>query len=401
MQALEVSIPGSYWDSLLYDGNLYLFTRQGDITIHNWDRLVGSMAWEADAKPLAVQYLTRGKAWYSPALRQLLRSPSTKAHLTALTDALTSKRHIAPSGLVEASRSRQIESPAYPHTDVETYYNNVYVGGSQGIYEAPLQGDDEGRFQRILDAPSLRIASGYGHLAVAAGSDGLLDHQLVKPRYRGYWGETGVTEEVSSTHCQSVSWARFDIVGSSREGSGGFLAAYSSPKWTDENNDRVDRSLLGIVEADQLFDASGDGYMFAASDQLARVHEGGIEFEAWNPYHRRRGAGVDIGKSRSPGASFQDKRLSSSVLDASAAVFGAIVELDDSLLVLGSDGTTRRFPEPINWRCFPRSTRYINHLHITYPNQVRIFAFVHDYFQAKGQGPGTGRPRVTDENALA
>lgn len=400
MQALEVSIPGSYWDSLLYDGQLYLFTRDGEIAVYNWDRLVGSIPWGSDVKPLAVQFLTRGKAWYSPALRHLLTSPSSAEHFALLVERLTSKRYIIPKRLSAESLISQAQSPVYPHTDVETYYNSLYVGGSRGVHEASLQGDDALRFERILDAPALRMSASYGRLALAAGSDGLLEHELVQPRYRGYRGEMGSTEVITDAHCRSCSWARFDIVGSGNHNAGGFLAAFSNPNWTDDDDVRLQRTLVGIVEANRLFETETDGYMFAASDQLGLVRAGGIELETWNPYLRRRGSGVDVGYARKKTTQFADKRLSSTALDASATVFGAIVELDDSLLVLASDGTSRKLREPINWRCFPRSSRYINHLHITYENQVRIFAFVHDYFQSKRKGPSTGRPQVTDEQSM-
>ena len=36
--------------------------------------------------------------------------------------------------------------------------------------------------------------------------------------------------------------------------------------------------------------------------------------------------------------------------------------------------------EPINWRVFPRSKFYENHLHIVYPDRLEILSFNDDYF---------------------
>jgi hypothetical protein len=36
--------------------------------------------------------------------------------------------------------------------------------------------------------------------------------------------------------------------------------------------------------------------------------------------------------------------------------------------------------EPTNWRVFPRSRDYRNHLHIIYEDHVEIVIFTHDYF---------------------
>jgi hypothetical protein len=36
--------------------------------------------------------------------------------------------------------------------------------------------------------------------------------------------------------------------------------------------------------------------------------------------------------------------------------------------------------EPVNWRVFPRSKHYANHLHVVYDDRLEVWSFNHDYF---------------------
>ena len=64
------------------------------------------------------------------------------------------------------------------------------------------------------------------------------------------------------------------------------------------------------------------------------------------------------------------------------SLFGLVFEFDDSLMVLTSDGKTRTIEgEPVNWRVFPRSRRYENHLHVLREDGLQIFSFNQDVEQ--------------------
>jgi len=55
--------------------------------------------------------------------------------------------------------------------------------------------------------------------------------------------------------------------------------------------------------------------------------------------------------------------------------------MDESLLVVDSLGQSHIIEgEPVNWRVFPKSINYINHLHIIYEDYMDIYIFTHDYF---------------------
>jgi hypothetical protein len=223
-------------------------------------------------------------------------------------------------------------------------------------------------------------------MAIAAGSEGLFDQPLAE-RYR-YMPQLS---SVSDEHCQSASWARFDIVGSSPYHGGGYLAAYSNPK--DRDNESDERWFVGLAGAEALFGRRGD-FIFGAGDKVVMVAEGEILTSRWNPYRRRNDFGLDLDRSLVSTQKHAERRLRGPVLDATASVFGYVVEFDDALMVFANDETFKKLPEPVAWRCFPRSARYVNQLHVTLDDHVRIYAFVHDYFLVgRDRGPSTVRPR--------
>jgi len=69
------------------------------------------------------------------------------------------------------------------------------------------------------------------------------------------------------------------------------------------------------------------------------------------------------------------------VIDARVTPFGTVVECDNALVVLKSNGAPETIPgEPVNWRVFSRSKDYKNQLHIIYDDRLEIWSFNHDYF---------------------
>ncbi|WP_146898401.1 hypothetical protein [Cellulomonas aerilata] len=301
---------------------------------------------------------------------------------------LTKTRRSVTHDALRKSLSKSAASPLYPHSDVETYANNVFMSGPEGVYQGALGTKVDYDFARVLDAPALRVAASYRRLAVAAGSEGLLEKPLATRR-RDYEGDD--SRLLSERYAQSCSWARFDVVASSHRGDLGYLVAFTKPE-RDRTAPDEGRDLIGVVNARALFDRPR-GYMFAAGDQLILVHESGVDLESWNPFRRREGYGADVERSVVGRRTFSRKGFTQGVLDAGGSVFGIVVEHDNDLEVLASDGTSKRLPEPVNWRCFPRSARYVNHLHVTYDDHVRIYAYVHDYFLRGERGPATGKPK--------
>ncbi len=390
MQAVEIRIEGSYWDSFLYDDRLYLFTRHGTIEQYGWDRLVSSIA-VRDGDHRALRHLTgRGKSWYAPEVQDLLTNPELLGVMQDVATRLSSLPIRIPKKALNLSHLATVESPAYPHTDVEAFYDVMYIGSPSGVYATALSVLGEG-FPRSFDAPILRLSASYGSVAMAAGSEGLFEQRAAMPRY---WPDLYEPHQVSDRNCTACSWASFDVVASSVIDSAGFIAAYSKPERTDDRSLVTERQLVGIVDAEVLFDRS-DGLMFGAADALVLISGPDLVLDRWSPYRRREKYGVDLDRSLTRSSQVRwRRRLNEAVLDGAATVYGILIELENSLVLLATDGTTQRFREPVSWRSFPRSERYLNQLHVVYEDHVRIYAFWHDYFvPTPNRGPAIRRPR--------
>jgi hypothetical protein len=69
------------------------------------------------------------------------------------------------------------------------------------------------------------------------------------------------------------------------------------------------------------------------------------------------------------------------IVATGTAPFGTVLELDNRVVVLRSDGQIETFDgEVVHWRAFPRSENYSNQLHLIYDDHIRIVSFMHDYF---------------------
>ena len=394
MQAIEIRVIGRFWDSFIYNGRLYLFTINGDIFTYHWDRLVNSIPINDDLRPLFWQFLSRGKDWYSPQLRKLLESPKIRNEIISLTTNIVANSYEISSATLDKALIEASKSPAHPHTDVEGFYNTLYLSSSSGVHAAPLFHRLKNNFRVSTDMPALRVACSYGSMAVAAGSEGMYEQTLVPFNEWPIWNDP---IQLSSNHCSACSWASFDVIGSAGPGEAGFIAAFTKPRH-DETEMRLrsitgsSRQLLGVVESEELFPSS-NGLLFGADNLLVMATGSLLFIDHWNPYRRRDNRGVDVQYSLFNREEVRVSDLTDDAIDGAATIFGIIVEMDRSLLLRGVDGSITAFGEPVNWRTYPRSHRYLNQLHITYDDHISIFAFVDDYFiEAKNRGPAVHRP---------
>ncbi len=133
------------------------------------------------------------------------------------------------------------------------------------------------------------------------------------------------------------------------------------------------REFEEIVSADRIFDSPG--YAWGCKDKVCQSSNGSIHVAKYTPWaedaHDRfqRLADLELNAGYGP------------VISAALATFGTVIEFEDGLVVLRSDDEhTVIRGEPVNWRVFPRSKHYANHLHIIYDDRLEVWSFNHDYF---------------------
>ena len=174
MQPVELRIPGSYYDSQIYSGNLYLWSMDGAIITIDWNDLISRIDVNRSLNPALHCALQRSEYLYSDQFGLFFGDPDIRNLLLSKFDLLAQAPIDISQELLESCIFEKQDNPfSFPHSDSGN--GNLFVGGQEGVqfsdtHERSIEPD------RLTDLPTLGIALGSGRLAVAAGGEGV--HQL-------------------------------------------------------------------------------------------------------------------------------------------------------------------------------------------------------------------------------
>lgn len=373
MPPVKLILPGEFWDTQIYQGRLYLFARDGSITTLNWDKLVNNVAVPQDLR-LALtcafkrsDYFYRvADIFYDPEIREVVnRRFDTLSHLDLVVD---------PADQEQVLVSRQDTPFPFPHADSTIYRRQIFVASTQGVFTSDCTRRRKravsNDVEKLWDAPISSIEASWGTLALAGGDEGLWEYEL------GFdfdsFNDSESPERIAGQHCSECHWAYYSIFGSSSKGHG-FLAAYTKTG----RSPVLERQLEGIILDSELFGVDNgysETYSWAAHDKICQIYNGSIRVAKYKP-----SAPEPEDRFRLLGT-IPLERHGEEVVTARVALFGTVVELDSSLVVIASDSSIfHAAGEPVSWRVFPRSRHYENHLHICYDDRLEILSFNHDY----------------------
>ncbi len=371
MQPLKMTIPGRYWDSLIYKGRLYLFGLDGDIRSIDWSKFISSWAVPDDDKVAFVCAFQRSDYLYSNEVQDLLLDHELREVMKRKFIRLSRMPLEATMEMLQHTESGRQDTPLpFPHADLELYQDRLYVGSSSGLYQASCNKKTRypvsTRVEKKWDGPVLGVSASYGALALAAGGEGLFEYDLYS--HYSASADKGL-RHLSTNACRNCGWAFYSVFASSD--SSGYLAQYT--KWSDDTYNRESaRRFEKIETAASIF--GSDGYCWGIQDKLCQAIPNGIKvvrYEPWNPDESSRLS--YLGDVR-----FQPWK--GEVVSAATANFGVVVELENALVVFPSDGDPITLAgEPVNWRVFPRSRHYENQLHVVYEDRLEILSFNQDY----------------------
>lgn len=382
MPPLRLTIEGQYWDSLLYKGRLYLFRMDGSILTLNWDKIIDTLSIPNSLKIASDCGFRRSDYLYGEKWDLIFSDHEIKNLITEKFEELASHPLQVPATELSQFQVGEQENPLpFPHTDALIYYNSIYTASSDGIFRATCGKRTtypvSSRPKRIWDCPVLGMAASYRCLALATGSEGLFELSLdvkneVYHRIGPNEKENGEPLQISDRHCSSCNWAYYSIYGSSHATSG-FLAAYEKEaedtRKTNSQTFKFDQILLDK----QMF--SHAGYSWGIQDKLCQVTDGTVRVIKYDPWART---------NQEKFLSIGDVELPESygrIVSGGVAPFGMVIERDDAVTVLLSTGETHMIPvEPVNWRVFPSSKYYTNHLHVVCDDYLEINSFNSDYF---------------------
>lgn len=391
MQPLRLSLEGNYWDSQIYSGRLYLWDMDGALTVLNWDSLVDSITPKSERTTFQLalknaDYLYAydlGLLYGLGGVRQLVVKHFENAanrDIITLSTADLAKHQI-----------NKVDTPFKSlHDDCEFYNNDVYGLTDSGLLQFGIRPKNKSGFTKssakLADIRGTAIRAKRNSFAIAALSDGLYE-------WSGY---TLRLSHVAERPTAWLDWMFASVYCSSEQGS--YMAAYHYEdrrpvgSWTaqddaelaneDDDDDTPDwvprRKFNGFVSSEEIFGNNGLSWGIEDKAYLAR----GNVLEAVSFQHRRlKSEPNELSTAFNELPTIPFDAWKGRIIRGGAAYFGTVVELENALVVLGSDGQNRTFPGPITrWRVFPRSLRYENQLHLVCERSLEVVAFTHDWF---------------------
>lgn len=395
MQSLRLSLYGRFWDSHIYSGRLYLFDREGGIQTVDWDGFIGSCGVPSELMLAMSCAFGRSDYLYGAHWSPMFNDAEVKQLLVSKFDRLHAfLRKVGPPNWQAFVSYHQGNPFAFPHTDARIYARTIYVASDDGLSHSNCDKKSvRGISRRVTkdwDCPVLSISAFSNTLAMAAGEQGLFEKRIGNTWW-DYGEELGDDDvkRITEQHCGQCEWTFYSVFGSSHDG-GGFLASYAVDRkpWeatappqyifdnepvVEERADLPTRHFESIVPADDIFHEHG--FSWANREKLYQAVPGVIRAKRYTPWKE---------DPQERFESLPDIHLApwkGNVVDAGVAMFGTIVECDNCLVVILSDGSTQTIAdEPVRWRVFPRSKHYENQLHVIYEDRLDVWSFNHDYF---------------------
>jgi hypothetical protein len=388
MQPLRLTIPGEYWDSHLYAGRLYLFELTGEIRTIDWDRLIETWGIEPRLR-IAFECAFRRSDYLYGDRWSLFFSDGEIRDLVAKKFSDLADKHLELSRAdVERFSIRRQKNPfPFPHSDATIYRKNIFVASPSGVHRATCSKANKNpistRPEKKWDAPVMAVDASYLTLALAAGDEGLFELRLPMRRFEYDVEDSPEPKRTGKRNCVDVGWAFYSIYGSSHVDAG-FLASY---RRVAERRDPFlsKRVFEDVIPAGNIFH-DGGGYSWGNQDKLCQVSGSNVRIISYQPWAKERpGRLTDLG-TIDLGTSGDTQTIALSpwkgeVIAGSVALFGTVIECENAMVVVPSEGQTMTFRgEVINWRLFSRSVQYENQLHLIYDDRLDILSFNHDYF---------------------
>lgn len=383
MHPVRLTIRGRFWDSQLHKGRLYLFDLDGSLRQLDWNGLVQSFR-VPDRCRLALEcafqrsdYLY-GNNWY-----KFREDAEIGTLLTSKFDELLKEDLTLHAQQLDQFTERQTNTPfPYAHNDSLLYKDQLYATSQSGVFAHLVfeLGVMPANVVKLWDAPVSALDISYDVLALAAGDEGL--YRAPTAPHFGQW--TTAQEDPQSVWkhlCNDCSYISSSILAFGYD-SGASLVEFRSPERGSRKTEEAiaeefwRSQSIRTVEGDDIFgESTRGGFVWGSKNRMCMAKDGQLHVVQYKTTHpRRRGVAKEI-------RTIQLAPWKGSPVSGDNAVFGALLELDNCLVVVRSDNNIDTLPgEPTNWRVFPKSKFYTNQLHVIYDDRIEILSFNHDYF---------------------
>jgi hypothetical protein len=393
MQSVSLFIKGDYWDSQIYSGDLMLFGADGSLSRVDWNSAIEELAASHESIRTALRVaFTDSDLFYNSRIRIVLADPDIDIIIRGKLEELAAVT-VEMREMFWTKYSRTSDTPfRFLSTDTEVYYNQIIAAGDEGLFSLPRSAagtkDMLARMHKYHDGRVLQVKASNQNtaVAVAAGTDGLFEF-IAKSRSEELLDDKRI---LAAVPCSGCDWAFKSIFGWNSESA--FLASFNEEK--DPRSQKKIRCFDKLLHQDQMFegqdfDLEDEVRIWGSHEKVFRISGRELQVLTYQPpsFDGRVKKDVNTQIHTFSRLGFQSIDFDvDEVISVGTAPFGTVIELENRLVVLRSDGKVDEFPgEAVHWRVFPRSENYNNQLHIIYDDFIRIVSFVHDYFVDQSQ----------------
>lgn len=383
MQPVKLTIRGRFWDSQIYKGRLYLFGLDGSLRELDWNVLVQSFR-VPDRCRLALECaFQRSDYLYGNKWDKFYGDQEISTLLASKFDELLKQHLTLDTPQLDRLTETQANTPfPYAHNDSLIYKDQLYATSQSGVFARSVfePGSLPSNVVKLWDAPVSALDISYDVLALAAGDEGLYRAPTAQ-RFDQWTTPQNGPQSVWKHLCNDCSYISSSILAFGYD-SGASLVEFKSPKRDSQKTEDViaeefwRSKSIGTVEGQDIFNESTlGGFVWGSKNRMCMAKNGMLhvaQYKTTNP--RRTSVAKEV-------RSIKLAQWKGDPVSGDNAVFGAILELDNCLVVVRSDNNIDTLPgEPTNWRVFPRSRFYTNQLHAIYDDRIEILSFNHDYF---------------------
>jgi len=387
MSFIKINIQGSYVDSQLYSGRLFLWKFDGSFVIVNWNKLIDSLIVDDSDRIAFTLSFVDGSYLYKRTSAELLKDDEFKNIFRNRFERISRRPITISEDFLERFMigKQNVPFDELP-IDSEVYSNTVFLATDQGLFQTAISDlIDSNVIKRttgkLWDARLLSITASNERIALSAGSDGLFEidlHKIERERHMDLG--TGVSI-VSTRHSTFSNYSELSLYNSSVLGDS-FMALFTLQR--DGTSGKKSRILIEEVEEELIFNGNGHSQhlSWGVDDKVYRATEDGVEIIRFNNF-----ANTQSGERFFEVLNnIKFAEWKGQILSGGAAHFGVIVECENALVVLRSDNEIDNLSGSVlRWRVFNRSRNYQNQLHIVKEDKLEIYSFPHDYFVSQFQ----------------
>lgn len=376
MKPIKITIKGSFLDCQIYRGWLYLWSFDGRLSIYDWNSIVDSLC-EDPSDELAFKFSFKdGNYLYKQSLMELFCDTDFMALLIEKFQKIEPYKLTISENRIKDFLIGEMETPSgQPPIDTEIYNSNLYYCVDDGLYKAnahKIRGNPvSSKPIKLWDARILSLkANRYPQIALSAGSDGLFELSVAREdEFINLRNVDKQIHQVSERHSSFANYANLSIYSSSLVGSS-YMALYN---WREDNFGNAKREYSDMIDSSDIFGDNLDDLSWGVDGKVFRARGNGFNVVSFNNYeeHKRFNKQKDFKKNLTKGR----------IIGGASAFFGNIVEFENGLRVILTDNSVLDINQPVTkWRIYPRSLNYENQLHVLLEDEMRVYAFNHDYF---------------------